>query len=134
SVRPVGDAELGVGEPVRLAAALPAVVLRRGGTASASTPPVRDAAGTGPRGAICAAIAPSRRRAGGRRSPARHCPLLEDASGAFAQACGDHGGCLLVRPDGHIGWRGPSWRSDSLLAYLRQFALPVGDAAAGPST
>lgn len=57
--------------------------------------------------------------------------LLEDAGGAFAQAYGGAGGCLLVRPDGYIGWRGPSWRSDGLLAYLRQFALAECGGAAG---
>lgn len=54
--------------------------------------------------------------------------LLEDAAGAFGAAYGPGATSLLVRPDGYIGWRGASWRSDGLLAYLRQFT-----AAAAPA-
>lgn len=50
--------------------------------------------------------------------------LIEDVDGDFGRVYGELGGSLLVRPDGHIGWRGPSWRSEGLLAYLCQFSPP----------
>jgi 2-polyprenyl-6-methoxyphenol hydroxylase-like FAD-dependent oxidoreductase len=50
-----------------------------------------------------------------------HLTVLTDSAGAFSQAYGP--GAVLVRPDGHIGWRGVSGRSEGLTAYLdRTFA------------
>ena len=46
--------------------------------------------------------------------------LLQDAQGAFAQAYGGQQASFLVRPDGYIGWRGPSWRNEGLLIHLRR--------------
>ncbi|HTW27238.1 MAG TPA: FAD-dependent monooxygenase [Acetobacteraceae bacterium] len=43
---------------------------------------------------------------------------LRDSDGRFAAAYGAAQACFLVRPDGHIGWRGPSWRDDGLTAQL----------------
>lgn len=43
---------------------------------------------------------------------------LTDAEGGFAEAFGGDARAVLVRPDGHIGWRGPSWRSPGLDAYM----------------
>ena len=45
--------------------------------------------------------------------------LLHDGQGAFAAAYGV-GATLAVRPDGHVGWRGPSWRDPGLVAYFDQ--------------
>ncbi|PIK72721.1 monooxygenase, partial [Methylobacterium frigidaeris] len=36
--------------------------------------------------------------------------LLEDRAGSFAEAYGRREMSYLVRPDGHLGWRGRSWR------------------------
>jgi hypothetical protein len=43
-----------------------------------------------------------------------------DADGAFAKAYGRHNTMFLVRPDGHIGWRGDLWHRDGLIAHLNQ--------------
>jgi len=40
--------------------------------------------------------------------------LLEDRTGAFAGAYGARAMSYLVRPDGHLGWRGRSWREPGL--------------------
>jgi hypothetical protein len=51
--------------------------------------------------------------------PDRHgIALLHDRQGAFAAAYGSQAASFLVRPDGHIGWRGLSWRDEGLTAYL----------------
>jgi hypothetical protein len=42
-----------------------------------------------------------------------------DREGAFAAAYGPAGAAFLIRPDGHIGWRGRSWREPGLPAHLR---------------
>jgi 2-polyprenyl-6-methoxyphenol hydroxylase-like FAD-dependent oxidoreductase len=44
--------------------------------------------------------------------------LLHDEQGAFAEAYGGQAASFLIRPDGHIGWRGRSWRDVGLLAYF----------------
>ncbi len=44
--------------------------------------------------------------------------LLHDRQGAFADAYGAQEASFLVRPDGHVGWRGRSWRDPGLLAHL----------------
>ena len=36
--------------------------------------------------------------------------LYHDSEEAFAAAYGAQQTALLVRPDGYVGWRGPSWR------------------------
>ncbi|MGE7417796.1 FAD-dependent monooxygenase [Methylobacterium tarhaniae] len=46
--------------------------------------------------------------------------LLEDRTGAFAEAYGRRATSCLVRPDGHLGWRGRSWREPGLRAHLRR--------------
>ncbi|GGC59423.1 FAD-dependent monooxygenase [Chelatococcus reniformis] len=43
--------------------------------------------------------------------------VLHDPDGAFLAFYGE-AGAFLVRPDGHIGWRGRSWRDAGLGAYL----------------
>lgn len=50
---------------------------------------------------------------------------VADRDGNFARTFGSIG-ALLVRPDGYIGWRGLSWRSPGLAAYLdRVFLTPT---------
>jgi 2-polyprenyl-6-methoxyphenol hydroxylase-like FAD-dependent oxidoreductase len=44
--------------------------------------------------------------------------LYHDAEGAFAAAYGGEEASFLVRPDGHIGWRGRSSSEPGLSAYL----------------
>ncbi|UFN51002.1 FAD-dependent monooxygenase [Roseomonas sp. OT10] len=44
--------------------------------------------------------------------------LLEDREGRFAAAYGSARRDVLVRPDGHLGWSGPSWRDPGLVAHL----------------
>jgi 2-polyprenyl-6-methoxyphenol hydroxylase-like FAD-dependent oxidoreductase len=44
--------------------------------------------------------------------------VVQDPHGAFAQAYGAATASFLVRPDGHVGWRGRSWRDAGLRAYL----------------
>ncbi len=44
--------------------------------------------------------------------------LYRDAEGRFAAAYGRAEAAFLVRPDGHIGWRGGSWAEPGLLAYF----------------
>ncbi|GJD66825.1 FAD-dependent monooxygenase [Methylobacterium frigidaeris] len=46
--------------------------------------------------------------------------LLEDRGRAFAAAYGDRAMSYLVRPDGHLGWRGRSWRDAGLQEHLRR--------------
>jgi 2-polyprenyl-6-methoxyphenol hydroxylase-like FAD-dependent oxidoreductase len=46
--------------------------------------------------------------------------LLVDGQGGFAEAYGREASAILVRPDGYIGWRGSSWRSPGLAAYLER--------------
>jgi 2-polyprenyl-6-methoxyphenol hydroxylase-like FAD-dependent oxidoreductase len=46
--------------------------------------------------------------------------ILRDAEGGFATAYGPSGRALLVRPDGHLGWTGPSWRAPGLAAHLNR--------------
>jgi hypothetical protein len=43
-----------------------------------------------------------------------------DANGGFAEAYGGDARAILVRPDGHIGWRGSSWRAPGLAGYLER--------------
>ena len=44
--------------------------------------------------------------------------ILHDPDGGFGEAYGTEAGAILVRPDGHIGWRGASWRQRGLAAYF----------------
>ncbi|MCJ2049290.1 FAD-dependent monooxygenase [Methylobacterium sp. J-070] len=46
--------------------------------------------------------------------------LLEDRLGTFAAAYGGQAMSYLVRPDGHIGWRGPSWQDAGFRDHLRK--------------
>jgi hypothetical protein len=52
--------------------------------------------------------------------------VLHDAEGSFAGAFGGQAGCFLVRPDGHLGWRGGLWRDAGLSAHLGGLFLPAG--------
>lgn len=44
--------------------------------------------------------------------------LLEDPGRTFAEAYGGQAMSYLVRPDGHLGWRGRSWREAGLQRHL----------------
>ena len=44
--------------------------------------------------------------------------VLHDRDGAFRKAYGAGDTSLLIRPDGHIGWRGRSFGDAGLVAYL----------------
>ncbi|WP_425452603.1 hypothetical protein [Methylobacterium radiodurans] len=46
--------------------------------------------------------------------------LLEDRARAFTEVYGDQAMSCLVRPDGHLGWRGRSWRDASFQEHLRR--------------
>lgn len=62
------------------------------------------------------------------RTPQAETPLLtilHDRQGGFAEAYGNEARAILVRPDGYIGWRGPSWRSPGLAKYLERFFFPT---------
>jgi 2-polyprenyl-6-methoxyphenol hydroxylase-like FAD-dependent oxidoreductase len=52
--------------------------------------------------------------------------ILWDEHGAFAAAYGSEAAAFLVRPDGHVGWRGRDWQHPGLLDALRVLpaALP----------
>jgi 2-polyprenyl-6-methoxyphenol hydroxylase-like FAD-dependent oxidoreductase len=52
--------------------------------------------------------------------------VLHDRQGAFADAYGLQGASFLVRPDGHIGWRGLSWRDAGLLSHLGRIFRSLG--------
>jgi 2-polyprenyl-6-methoxyphenol hydroxylase-like FAD-dependent oxidoreductase len=62
------------------------------------------------------------------RTPRAEMPFLTalvDGEGHFAEAYGHDARAVLVRPDGYIGWRGPSWRSPGLAAYFeRVLSMP----------
>ncbi|CAM5772187.1 Flavin-dependent monooxygenase [Labrys miyagiensis] len=45
--------------------------------------------------------------------------LVTDAQGAYASACG--AAAMLVRPDGHVAWRGRSWREPGLAKQLERY-------------
>ena len=51
--------------------------------------------------------------------------LLHDPERAVAAACGAPPSSLLVRPDGHIGWRGRSWREPGLRIHLERMFAPI---------
>jgi 2-polyprenyl-6-methoxyphenol hydroxylase-like FAD-dependent oxidoreductase len=53
------------------------------------------------------------------------CPLFHDADGAFSRAYGRTDATFLVRPDGHIGWRGRSWRDETLRTHLARILVPA---------
>ena len=40
--------------------------------------------------------------------------ILTDPAGAFSRCYGTSGTAYLIRPDGHVAWRGPSWLDDGL--------------------
>jgi 2-polyprenyl-6-methoxyphenol hydroxylase-like FAD-dependent oxidoreductase len=44
--------------------------------------------------------------------------LYHDAEGSFAKAFGAPDAAFLVRPDGHVGWRGTSHRDPGLMVYI----------------
>jgi 2-polyprenyl-6-methoxyphenol hydroxylase-like FAD-dependent oxidoreductase len=51
-----------------------------------------------------------------------------DAEESFRQAYSPtHGLCWLVRPDGHVGWRGLADARDALASHLRKIASAVAD-------
>ncbi|MEH3144169.1 MAG: FAD-dependent monooxygenase [Methylobacterium frigidaeris] len=51
--------------------------------------------------------------------------VFEDRAGAFAAAYGSEAMTCLVRPDGHLGWRGRSWREAGLQDHLQRLFLPA---------
>jgi 2-polyprenyl-6-methoxyphenol hydroxylase-like FAD-dependent oxidoreductase len=51
--------------------------------------------------------------------------MLSDPSGAFGRAYGARTLACLVRPDGHLAWRGHSWRDAGLHAHLRRQFPPA---------
>ena len=51
--------------------------------------------------------------------------LHHDRQGGFAEAYGAQAASFLVRPDGHLGWRGQSWRDPGLLAHLQGVFRPA---------
>ena len=51
--------------------------------------------------------------------------LHHDRQGGFAEAYGAQAASFLVRPDGHLGWRGRSWRGPGLLAHLEGVFRPA---------
>ena len=51
-------------------------------------------------------------------------PVYIDSEGDIAKAYGPRDASFLVRPDGYVGWRGPSWRSPGLATYLNRFSVP----------
>ncbi len=55
--------------------------------------------------------------------------VFHDRHGAFAAAYGGQDASFVVRPDGHIGWRGWSWRDAGLLAHLGRVLEPEAAAA-----
>jgi 2-polyprenyl-6-methoxyphenol hydroxylase-like FAD-dependent oxidoreductase len=55
-------------------------------------------------------------------------PVLHDRQAAFSEAYGAEG-TFLVRPDGHVGWRGRSWRDRGLLEHLDRTFLRSAPAA-----
>lgn len=50
-----------------------------------------------------------------------HVTVLHDPAGAFAEAYGE-ASAFLVRPDSHIGWRGPTFRHLGLESYFRKLS------------
>lgn len=58
--------------------------------------------------------------------------ILHDAEGGFAKAYGPAGRALLVRPDGHLGWTGPSWRTPGLAAHLQRIFPDAALTVASP--
>jgi 2-polyprenyl-6-methoxyphenol hydroxylase-like FAD-dependent oxidoreductase len=55
--------------------------------------------------------------------------FFHDREGGFAAAYGGRAASFLVRPDGHVGWRGWSWRDAGLLAHLGRVLEPDSTAA-----
>ncbi len=54
-------------------------------------------------------------------------PVYQDAGGEFKAAYGPKRFAMLVRPDGHLAWRGELWREPALLRQLdRTFAHAGG--------
>ncbi len=45
-------------------------------------------------------------------------PVYQDAGGGFKAAYGSKRFTMLVRPDGHLAWRGQSWREPALRRQL----------------
>jgi 2-polyprenyl-6-methoxyphenol hydroxylase-like FAD-dependent oxidoreductase len=46
--------------------------------------------------------------------------LYRDAQESFAKSYGASDAAFLVRPDGYVGWRGPSCRDPGLMAYIER--------------
>jgi 2-polyprenyl-6-methoxyphenol hydroxylase-like FAD-dependent oxidoreductase len=59
-------------------------------------------------------------------------PVYFDSDDTVAKAYGLRDASFLVRPDGYIGWRGPSWQSPGLTTYLNRFSVP-GTAPRNPN-
>ena len=51
--------------------------------------------------------------------------VYRDAERAFAGVYGREEMAFLVRPDGYVGWRGRSWLSEGLTAYLSRISGPA---------
>lgn len=64
-------------------------------------------------------------------------PVYRDAERQFAALYGAEPALFLIRPDGHIGWRGRSPAEPGLAAYLRRVFAPAilaGDIAVRPDS
>ncbi len=54
--------------------------------------------------------------------------VYQDAEGGFKATYGSEPGAMLVRPDGHLAWRGESWRDPGLgRQWKRTFVCNVHD-------
>ena len=58
--------------------------------------------------------------------------LYHDRAGAFAKTHGARNTCLLVRPDGHIGWRGTTAHDVGLRTFLVKLFVAAAQATGRP--
>ncbi len=62
--------------------------------------------------------------AGANAKPPFVLPVYQDAGGQFKAAYGAAPFAMLVRPDGHLAWRGDSWRDPALRRYTERMFIP----------
>jgi hypothetical protein len=51
-------------------------------------------------------------------------PVYRDADGGFKESYGSRSFAMLVRPDGHLAWRGESWRDPALRRLFDRTFVP----------